>query len=1540
MLRVSRGALSLLALLPLLHAQEATSPHGIAPAPQRTVVRPALPILVDAEVCIPDRVILKLRDDRVVRLREGRLVQLEGPGDLGGLQPLLEGLQLVRYYSLPESDLARLRAEGQANLRPEDPPLADLAHYFVVRTQGADQSRRILTALLDEAVVETAYLAPRPVLHGDLTPWTPQFRQRQDYLDAAPNGVSYRSISSIVGARFQGHSLAQIEGAWTVGHEDLPKLTSSSLLTGPRMMSGWEQHGDACLGILVGARNGYGVEGMASGLNRLYVAAVGYVDAQGMTLSYDTGKAAIETAMATLKPGDVATSSFGWLINSNIHAPVDHPQACFDAVRNLTALGIHYVISAGNSNTSLEDPVYGGRYLSQALPSGALIVGASENGPLEKTPSSNYGPRVDANAWGYKVVTTGNHGDLFWPNFDERQTYTQSFAGTSSATPIVAGAVAAYVGAVEEQTGKRLTPAEVIADLRRLGTAVPVTTPIGRRVDLHQLFASRGLPDGLNIEQQGRPGGVLRTRVSGTPNDIFVLAQGILRSRFPTGANRPILVDPRFWFSMPTGVIGTNGWTDRSLPIPNDPSLGNLQFYQQAFVFTSKGLHATNSCEAWVEPVRGDGPGTPTNVRLANYGRDFVEIRWDDVANETGYVVRHATPKGVFVTSGQPAANSTSFTLKGLQPSSDYWIRLSAVNSVGESPYVELPARTRDNTAPLSPTNLQVTASGYQNVELSWQDNSSNEDAFWVSMRTMTTDWKVVARPTKDSTSVKVTQDDNNKPLVPGTRYYFRVRAVEQTTSGPVYSGYSNEQYGDTRLPEKVSSVTRTNDVPFMLNLDFVDPSTTETGFRARYRNLGATNWTWVSTIHPEINPAGNPGGTGSFSIAPLDPGTDYEVQILCFKSFTIGSTTQRYYDESAKIWTYRTRSVDIAKPDSLGVHTPQYRQLTCDWQDRSSIEDGYEVWAQMWNGTYWEPETLRGTLKDTASNVGPLRLVIDNLQPTYTYRFRVRAYKTWKNDPTGLPRYSPWSDPADGTTKDPRPAKPDSLGIKDPGLLQLTLQWQDRSDIEDGYEIHAARWVNNQLETRKQIATLTGTTSNVGPVQKVLSGLLLPGTTYRFWIRGYKKVTGITQPFYSDFGDPADGKTTVPPIVSNFWLDEITETSIRVNWTDAAKAEDGYLVQRSLNGRDPWTTIYNRTSAVSGTGSNARYTNTGLTPQKRYYYRACAYKLGGSTRYFDTSAPVKSAVTLDARPGSPSSFTYESATLRANHIKLMWKDNASNEGGFILNRRISSASKWTTFWVNAKSGTGGTQSHEFNDLVPETEYLFQVTAWRKIGSTMYYSASEPQVKVTTKPANPPAPTWVSLTAVNSETIRVKFTDNSKLEKHFEIVVRGSPSGPWTTTTAVAVGVSGTGNVITKDVSGLTKATPYWVVIRAAREVNGNWYKSDLTPVRSVTTYERQPVAPSIRGSVAGNNYISCRWTDNSLNEEYFLLQWRRQGGVWNELTRQKLIGAQAGTGNMSANISGLARNTTYEWRILAYNSKSVYPHHRGWVGPTSIKTN
>jgi hypothetical protein len=79
-------------------------------------------------------------------------------------------------------------------------------------------------------------------------------------------------------------------------------------------------------------------------------------------------------------------------------------------------------------------------------------VGAGSAGaPHSRLSFSSYGQRVDVQAWGQNVMTTGRGGpavraDAF-NHLDERRLYTRSFGGTSSATPIVAGAILSINGA-------------------------------------------------------------------------------------------------------------------------------------------------------------------------------------------------------------------------------------------------------------------------------------------------------------------------------------------------------------------------------------------------------------------------------------------------------------------------------------------------------------------------------------------------------------------------------------------------------------------------------------------------------------------------------------------------------------------------------------------------------------------------------------------------------------------------------------------------------------------------------------------------------------------------------------------------------------------------------------------------------------------------------------------------------------------------------------------------------------------------------------
>ena len=87
---------------------------------------------------------------------------------------------------------------------------------------------------------------------------------------------------------------------------------------------------------------------------------------------------------------------------------------------------------------------------------------------------------MDLQGWGESVATAG-YGALFDPG-DARQRYTAYFSGTSSASPIVAGAVAAVQGALLAQGMDPLAPAEIRELLVSTGTPQPepdAQTPIG-----------------------------------------------------------------------------------------------------------------------------------------------------------------------------------------------------------------------------------------------------------------------------------------------------------------------------------------------------------------------------------------------------------------------------------------------------------------------------------------------------------------------------------------------------------------------------------------------------------------------------------------------------------------------------------------------------------------------------------------------------------------------------------------------------------------------------------------------------------------------------------------------------------------------------------------------------------------------------------------------------------------------------------------------------------------------------------------------------
>jgi hypothetical protein len=100
---------------------------------------------------------------------------------------------------------------------------------------------------------------------------------------------------------------------------------------------------------------------------------------------------------------------------------------------------------------------------------------------------------VDAQGWGEEVTTCG-YGNL-QGGPDENLWYTDTFNGTSSASPIVVGALACIQGALKAGGKPLLTPSSARNLLRNLGSPQqnapgrPATQRIGNRPDLFLMLS-------------------------------------------------------------------------------------------------------------------------------------------------------------------------------------------------------------------------------------------------------------------------------------------------------------------------------------------------------------------------------------------------------------------------------------------------------------------------------------------------------------------------------------------------------------------------------------------------------------------------------------------------------------------------------------------------------------------------------------------------------------------------------------------------------------------------------------------------------------------------------------------------------------------------------------------------------------------------------------------------------------------------------------------------------------------------------------------
>nr|CBM43241.1 serine protease [uncultured organism] len=465
----------------------------------------------------------------ITRAEEGAPVPGAAPVDLSRIVSEAGGAMHRLFTAAPEAPPEALGAGAAAGALP-----AEVTFY---RVDAPDERLEDLARRLQELpTVEAAYVKPpaSPAVLtevelprgelgiNDMSPRpeepaaTPDFTSRQGYLNAAPEGIDARFAWTRPGGSGAGVRIIDIEGAWRFTHEDLAQNQGGMVFGAASSDLGWRNHGTAVIGEFGGDRNTFGITGICPDANVRAISIFGGVGSAG----------AIRQAADLLNPGDVILielhragprHNFAPRLDQAGYVAIEWWPDDYQAIRYAVNKGVIVVEAAGNGQENLDDAIYDTNppapfgpfpswwrnpYRRAPLDSGAIVVGAGapppgthgrNHGPdRSRLGFSNYGALVDAQGWGREVTTTG-YGDLQGGS-NEDLWYTDTFSGTSSASPIVVGAIAGVQGVLGAAGRIPMSPARAREVLRATGSPQqdapgrPAAQRIGNRPNMRQMI--------------------------------------------------------------------------------------------------------------------------------------------------------------------------------------------------------------------------------------------------------------------------------------------------------------------------------------------------------------------------------------------------------------------------------------------------------------------------------------------------------------------------------------------------------------------------------------------------------------------------------------------------------------------------------------------------------------------------------------------------------------------------------------------------------------------------------------------------------------------------------------------------------------------------------------------------------------------------------------------------------------------------------------------------------------------------------------------
>ncbi len=316
-------------------------------------------------------------------------------------------------------------------------------------------------------------------------------------------------------------------------------------------------------------------------------------------------------------------------------------------------------------------------------------------------------------------------------------------------------------------------------------------------------------------------------------------------------------------------------------------------------------------------------------------------------------------------------------------------------------------------------------------------------------------------------------------------------------------------------------------------------------------------------------------------------------------------------------------------------------------------------------------------------------------------------------------------------------PSSPTAIALSE---SQIDVAWQDNSTNETGFEVHRS--------TGGASATFALLASTAAGVVSYSNVGLTPSTQYCYKVRAFRTYDGKTT--YSEFSTAACATTPAlpaPAAPTGTDARPAFSTVVDVRWIDNSTNEDGFRVERSVDGGATW-------SSGGTVGPNVTsFRDWGLASEQQVCYRVMAFNAGGESPASNTDCT--------APPAWPTGLT--AMGLDEPVIDLAWTDNSAVEDGYEVQRSTDGV----TFNAVAEL-PANTTSYRDVGVITNTTHSYQVRAKKDGGFSHFSSVASATAGVLTPPAAPYG-LWAQGNANLPGTIQLSWTDASSNEDGFKI---------------------------------------------------------------------------------------------------------------------------------------------------------------------------